>query len=84
MHAAIQSTRGVQHELPIVSDDVVVGVIMVLFLLLFAFGTVCAIVSLAYSSLLPHRSLAQGSNKANCSAAHANSKNLVVVYLPLG
>ena len=28
MHAAIQSTRGVQHKLPLISDDVVIGAIM--------------------------------------------------------
>ena len=39
MHAAIQSTRGVQHEVPLISDDFVVGCIMVMFLMLFAFGT---------------------------------------------
>ena len=37
-HAAIHSSRGVQHEIPLISDDVVVGAIMVMFLLLFAFG----------------------------------------------
>ena len=38
MHAAIQSTRGVQHKLPLISDDVVIGAIMIMFLMLFAFG----------------------------------------------
>ena len=38
-HAAIQSTRGVQHKPPLVSDDFVVGCIMIMFLMLFAFGT---------------------------------------------
>ncbi len=37
-HAAIQSTRGVQHKPPLISDDFIVGVIMIMFLLLFAFG----------------------------------------------
>jgi hypothetical protein len=37
-HAAIQSTRGVQHKPPLISDDFVVGCIMILFLMLFAFG----------------------------------------------
>lgn len=37
-HAAIQSTRGVQHKAPLISDDFVVGCIMIMFLLLFAFG----------------------------------------------
>eukprot|EP00325_Prymnesiales_sp_UTEX-LB-985_P028909 CAMPEP_0174729580 /NCGR_PEP_ID=MMETSP1094-20130205/53967_1 /TAXON_ID=156173 /ORGANISM="Chrysochromulina brevifilum, Strain UTEX LB 985" /LENGTH=59 /DNA_ID=CAMNT_0015931709 /DNA_START=32 /DNA_END=211 /DNA_ORIENTATION=- len=37
-HAAIQSTRGVQHADPIVSDDFVVACIMIMFLMLFAFG----------------------------------------------
>ena len=32
------STRGVQHEVPLISDDLVVGAIMIMFLLLFAFG----------------------------------------------
>ena len=38
MHASFQSTRGVQHEVPLISDDFVVGCIMVMFLMLFAFG----------------------------------------------
>ena len=37
-HAAIQSTRGVQHKPPLISDDIIVGCIMIMFLLLFAFG----------------------------------------------
>ena len=37
-HAYIQSTRGVQHKPPLISDDFVVGCIMIMFLLLFAFG----------------------------------------------
>ena len=37
-HAAIHSTRGVQHKAPLISDDMVVGAIMVMFLMLFAFG----------------------------------------------
>jgi hypothetical protein len=37
-HAAISSTRGVQHEPPLISDDFVVGCIMIMFLMLFAFG----------------------------------------------
>ena len=37
-HAAIHSTRGVQHKPPLISDDMVVGGIMIMFLLLFAFG----------------------------------------------
>ena len=38
MHASFMSTRGVQHEVPLISDDLVVGAIMIMFLLLFAFG----------------------------------------------
>ena len=38
VHASFQSTRGVQHKAPVISDDLVVGCIMVMFLLLFAFG----------------------------------------------
>ena len=41
----VRSTRGVQHKDPIISDDFVVGCIMVMFLLLFCFG------ARAYSSL---------------------------------
>ena len=37
-HAAIHSTKGVQHKLPLISDDFIVGCIMIMFLLLFAFG----------------------------------------------
>ena len=37
-HAAIQSSRGVQHKAPLISDDFVVGCIMIMFLMLFAFG----------------------------------------------
>ena len=37
-HAAIQSTRGVQHKAPMISDDFVVACIMIMFLMLFAFG----------------------------------------------
>ena len=71
MHAAIQSTRGEQHKLPLVSDDMVVGFIMIMFLLLFAFGALAAMLpSIALGK--PHRTLtledlppflcAQGSN----------------------
>lgn len=35
----VRSTRGVQHKDPIISDDFIVGCIMVMFLLLFCFGT---------------------------------------------
>ena len=35
---AIKSTRGVQHKAPLVSDDFVVGCIMIMFLMLFCFG----------------------------------------------
>ena len=38
-HAAIRSSRGVQHQTPMISDDFIVGCIMVMFLCLFAFGT---------------------------------------------
>jgi hypothetical protein len=41
-HAAIQSSRGVQHKAPLISDDLIVGCIMIMFLLLFAFGKSCA------------------------------------------
>ena len=41
-HAAIQSKRGVQHKLPLISDDFVVGCIMIMFLLLFAFGALAS------------------------------------------
>ena len=37
-HASFQSIRGVQHAMPWISDDLVVGCIMLMFLLLFAFG----------------------------------------------
>ena len=37
-HAAIMSTRGIQFKDPWVSDDFVVGCIMIMFLLLFCFG----------------------------------------------
>ena len=37
-HAAIQSTKGVQHATPLISDDFVVACIMIMFLMLFAFG----------------------------------------------
>ena len=34
----MKSTRGVQHKDPLISDDFVVGCIMIMFLLLFCFG----------------------------------------------
>jgi hypothetical protein len=34
----VRSTRGVQHKDPLISDDFVVGCIMIMFLLLFCFG----------------------------------------------
>ena len=37
-HAAIMSTRGIQYKDPWISDDFVVGCIMIMFLLLFCFG----------------------------------------------
>ena len=37
-HAAIMSTRGIQFKDPWISDDFVVGCIMIMFLLLFCFG----------------------------------------------
>ena len=40
-HAAIHSSRGVQHKTPLISDDLIVGCIMIMFLLLFAFGKRC-------------------------------------------
>ena len=47
-HAYIQSTRGVQHKPPLISDDFVVGCIMIMFLLLFAFGQ-CAAAAAAFT-----------------------------------
>ena len=38
VHAAFQSKRGVQHKHPVISDDLIVGGIMIMFLMLFAFG----------------------------------------------
>lgn len=38
MHAAFMSQHGVQHKLPLISDDLIVGLIMIMFLMLFAFG----------------------------------------------
>ena len=35
-HAAIQSSQGVQHKPPLISDDLIVGCIMIMFLMLFA------------------------------------------------
>ena len=37
-HAAIMSERGIQYKDPWISDDFVVGCIMIMFLLLFCFG----------------------------------------------
>ena len=37
-YAAIMSTRGIQFKDPWISDDFVVGCIMIMFLLLFCFG----------------------------------------------
>ena len=37
-YAAIMSTRGIQYKDPWISDDFVVGCIMIMFLLLFCFG----------------------------------------------
>ena len=37
-HAAIHSTRGQPHDDPLASDNFVVGCIMIMFLMLFAFG----------------------------------------------
>ena len=37
-HAYIQSSRGVQHKEPMVSDNVIIAFIMIMFLMLFAFG----------------------------------------------
>ena len=39
MHASFMSQHGVQHKLPLISDDLIVGLIMIMFLMLFAFGT---------------------------------------------
>ena len=35
---SVRSTRGVQHKTPLISDDLVVAAIMILFLCLFCFG----------------------------------------------
>ncbi|KAL1514891.1 hypothetical protein AB1Y20_003973 [Prymnesium parvum] len=39
----VRSTRGVQHKDPLISDDFIVGCIMIMFLLLFCFGQLDAI-----------------------------------------
>lgn len=52
-HAAIQSSRGVQHKQPLISDDFVVGCIMIMFLFLFAFGA--RAVYMYHRSRLPQR-----------------------------
>lgn len=73
-HAAIHSSNGVQHKEPFISDDFVVACIMIMFLMLFAFGA-CTLQRCALSVHSPLSS--------DFALAHSSRRQAMIPYLLL-